>query len=1147
MDDNLVSRLVPELALDRACRRVVAGAPEGCDALLLGDLVRRAPSGTLLHIARDARHLARLRRALAFFAPDVEVLPLLAWDCAPYERRSVSAKVAARRVDTLLKLGRPAEGPRVVLVTAAGFLRRLPPQGALEAATFRAVPGDAVEEPLRRFLLRNGYAPAEAVRDPGDFLWDDDRVEILPPGARRSITLDLINDGLDAVWEQPGGVELERLDLPPMSEVALTDDGIARFQANYVELFGKPEGNDPLLAAVVQGRRLNGVEHWLPLFHGTTETLCEYLPGCPVTLDECAEVDRDDHLDQIADAFQASRTIGGITEKAHLPVYRPLPPERVFLDAADWDACLEPRAVTLFRASPPEEGEDVADGGARSGPLFHGGDGGDGAKALADHVEYLRESGARVIFAVERDVQHAALKRRVGLPDLPSAETFGEVDRLTVATLPVARGFAIGDLHVIARADIIKSERRIAAEPGGGQPGDPLSGMEPVTVGDLVVHAEHGVGLCEGLETLNAGDAPHDCLRLTYRQGDKLFVPVENMDLLSRFGTPGETIQLDKLGGAAWANRLERIREILRDAARDLMATAAKRSLAMVEPIVPKVAAYRRFKSRFPYTETEDQQAAIDDVLADLASGKVMDRLVVGDVGFGKTEVALRAAFAVASCGRQVAVVAPTTPLARQHADEFRDRFAGTGIGIAELTGSRSAEERREARRLIADGEALIAVGTQALLSEGVHFADLGLLVLDEEQRLGVKQKERLKEAADGVHVLTMTATPIPRTLQLALAGLRDLSMIGTAPVERQPVRTRVLAYDGDVIRQALTRERERGGQSFYVCPRLADLDLVADRLGAMLPDLVVARAHGKMEPGELDDAITNFVRGGADVLLATNIIEAGLNIPNANTLIVHRADMFGLAQLHQLRGRVGRGSARAYAWLTVESEKDLSEAARRRLDAISTLTDPGVGFSVASQDLDLRGGGNLLGEEQSGTIRAVGVELFQEMLRQAIEAVRAGREPEEPWTPRISLGVPVLIPESYVADLDERMALYRSIATLETAEAAKAFSADLAARRGAVPPEVRTLLGLGELKRLCREAGVEQIDVGPRGALITFRQEASQEAAQRDPARFQAFLERHQGTRPREDGKVVVPLAETKDSDRLDAARGLLEELREL
>jgi transcription-repair coupling factor (superfamily II helicase) len=1144
MDDNLVSRLLPELALDRACRRVVAAAPEGCDALLLGDLVRRAPSGTLLHIARDARHLARLRRALAFFVPDVEVLPLLAWDCAPYERRSVSAKVAARRVDTLLKLGRPAEGPRLVLVTAAGFLRRLPPQGALEAATFRAVPGDDVEEPLRRFLLRNGYAPAEAVRDPGDFLWDDDRVEILPPGARRPITLDLINGGLDAVREQAGGVELERLDLPPMSEVALTDDAIARFQANYVEQFGKPEGHDPLFAAVGQGRRLNGVEHWLPLFYGATETLCEYLPGCPVTLDECVEVDRDDHLDQIADAFQASRTIGGITEKAHLPVYRPLPPERVFLDAPEWDACLEPRAVALFRASPPEEGEDVVDGGARPGPLFHSGD---GAKALADHLDSLSKGGARVILAVERDVQHAALKRRVGMQDLPSAETFGEVEGMTVATLPVTRGFAIGDLHVIARADIIKSERRTLAGQGGGQPGNPLSGVAPVTVGDLVVHAEHGVGLCEGLETLDTGDAPHDCLRLTYRQGDKLFVPVENMDLLSRFGTPGETIQLDKLGGAAWSNRLERIRESLRDAARELMATAAKRSLAKVEPMVPKVAAYRRFKSRFPYTETEDQQAAIDDVLADLASGKVMDRLVVGDVGFGKTEVALRAAFAVASCGRQVAVVAPTTPLARQHADEFRDRFAGTGIGIAELTGSQSAEEQREARRLIADGEALIAVGTQALLSEAVHFADLGLLVLDEEQRLGVKQKERLKEAADGVHVLTMTATPIPRTLQLALAGLRDLSMIGTAPVERQPVRTRVLAYDGEVIRQALTRERERGGQSFYVCPRLADLDLVADRLGAMLPDLVVARAHGKMEPGELDDAITSFVRGGADVLLATNIIEAGLNIPNANTLIVHRADMFGLAQLHQLRGRVGRGSARAYAWLTVESDKDLSEAARRRLDAISTLTDPGVGFSVASQDLDLRGGGNLLGEEQSGTIRAVGVELFQEMLRQAIEAVRAGREPEEPWTPRISLGVPVLIPESYVADLDERMALYRSIAALETAEAAKAFAAELSARRGSMPAEVRTLLGFGELKRLCREARVEQIDVGPRGALITFRQEASQGAARRDPAKFQAFLERHEGTRPREDGKVVVPLAETTGSDRLDAARGLLEELREL
>jgi transcription-repair coupling factor (superfamily II helicase) len=1110
----------------RPGRRIVAGAPEGYDAVLLARLAERAGASGHLHIVCDHRRLVRVRRALAFFAPELEVVPLVTWDCQLYDRRSPSPAVSARRIDALLKLGRPANGPRLVLTTTHAFLRRLPPQGMLETSAFHADLGDDIEEPLRHFLLRNGYSPADSVRTPGDFLWDDDRVDVFAPGVVGHLRLDLLNGTLNAVY-QSNDAELERLELPPMSEVVLNDAGMMQFQANYQEQFGRPEGHDPLFEAVGQGRRMAGMEHWLPLFYGRTETLCEYLPGCPVSLDEGAETERDDYLDQIADAFQARKAMGSIEEKAKLPVFRPLPPEQVFIDAVAWDDCLNPRAVTVFQTAPPEGDTSVEDASARPGPSFHGNDGADALKA---HLEHLSGKHARVLFAVERDVQHGPMKRRIGMPDLPSAETWDDVDGWAVATLPVEAGFAAPGFHVIARADIVKPEGGRRRETVGGD----LPEVTPIALGDLVVHAEHGVGLCEGLEAVDAGGAPHGCVRLIYQQGAKLFVPVENMDLLWRFGAPGETIQLDKLGGNAWPNRLERVRETMREAARELVATAARREIAKVEPIVPMPAEYRRFSARFPYTETDDQQSAIDDVLADLASGRVMDRLVVGDVGFGKTEVALRAAFAVASAGRQVAVVAPTTPLARQHVDEFRERFSGFGHEVVELSRVASPAEARETRKRIADGEARIVIGTQAVFSEAVTFKDLGLLILDEEQRLGVKQKERLKEITDGVHVLTMTATPIPRTLQLALAGLRDLSLIGTPPVERQPVQTRVLTYDGDIIGQALRRERERGGQSFYVCPRLTDLDQVAERLEAVAPDISVIRAHGKMAADDLDDAITAFTRGG-DVLLATNIIEAGLNIPNANTLIVHRADMFGLAQLHQLRGRVGRGSARAYAWLTVEPGHELSDTAQRRLDAIAALTDPGAGFNIASQDMDIRGSGNLLGEEQSGTVRAVGVDLFQDMLRQAIEAITAGREPEEPWTPRITLGMPVLIDDRYVPDLDERMSLYRAIAALETADAAKAFAGQLAKRYGPVPPEVRTLLGLGELKRLCRETGVEQIDVGPRGALLMFR---------REPKGLKAFLKRQAHARRKEDGRLVVPL-EGGGRDRVEAARKVLEGLR--
>ena len=690
-----------DLNLDRLQpgRRIVAGAPEGYDAVLLARLAAQAGTSGLLHIVRDHRRLVRVRRALAFFAPELEVVPLVTWDCSPYDRRSPSSAVSARRIDALLKLGQPSDGPRLVLTTTHAFLRRLPPQGMLETSAFHAGLGDNIEEPLRHFLLRNGYSPANSVRTPGDFLWDDDRVDIFAPGSFGRLRLDLLNGTLNAI-HRGEDAELERLELPPMSEVVLNDASMTQFQANYQEQFGRPEGHDPLFEAVGQGRRLAGMEHWLPLFYGRTETLCEYLPGCPVSLDEGAEAERDDYLDQIADAFQARKAMGSIEEKAKLPVFRPLPPEQVFIDAVAWDDCLSPRAVTVFQAAPPETnpkaGSAMEDAGARPGPRFHGDDGADALKA---HLERLRGEDARVLFAVERDAQHGPMKRRIGMPDLPSADTWDDVDGWAVATLPVEAGFQAPDFHVIARADIVKPE--------GGKRRDMTSGdlpdVIPIALGDLVVHAEHGVGLCEGLEAVDVGGAPHDCVRLIYQQGDKLFVPVENMDLLWRFGAPGETIQLDKLGGNAWPNRLERVRETMREAARELVATAAKREIAKVEPIVPPRAEYRRFTARFPYTETDDQQSAIDDVLADLASGKVMDRLVVGDVDFGKTEVALRAAFAVASSGRQVAVVAPTTPLARQHADEFRERFSGFGYEMAELSRVASPAEAKEARKRIAD------------------------------------------------------------------------------------------------------------------------------------------------------------------------------------------------------------------------------------------------------------------------------------------------------------------------------------------------------------------------------------------------------------------------------------------------------------
>ncbi|HRC26548.1 MAG TPA: DEAD/DEAH box helicase, partial [Alphaproteobacteria bacterium] len=546
------------------------------------------------------------------------------------------------------------------------------------------------------------------------------------------------------------------------------------------------------------------------------------------------------------------------------------------------------------------------------------------------------------------------------------------------------------------------------------------------------------------------------------------------------------------------------------------------------------------FIARFPYQETEDQERAIADVLRDLESGHPMDRLICGDVGFGKTEVAMRAAWVMARSGRQVAVVVPTTLLARQHYQNFTARFSGTGLRVEQISRLVPAREAARVRNGLANGSVRIVVGTHALLGREVRFADLGLLVVDEEQHFGVRQKERLKEIKENVHVLTLSATPIPRTLQMALSGVRELSLIATPPVDRLAVRTFVLPHDPVVIREALMREHHRGGQSFYVCPRIKDLPELEARIRDLVPEIRVVSAHGQMAPTDLEDRMTAFYDGQYDLLLATNIIESGIDIPRANTMIVHRADLFGLSQLYQLRGRIGRARLRAYAYLTWPAGAKLNANAHKRLEVIETLDTLGAGFQLASHDLDIRGAGNMLGEAQTGHIREVGVELYQQMLEEAVAAARQGASgpaapPEDRWSPVVNLGVSVLIPEFYVTDLDLRMGLYRRLGDLENPEAVEGFAAELIDRFGALPPEVETLLDVVRIRELCRRAAIARIDAGPKGALIGFHKDRPAAA----PERLLRWIADQRGVvRLRPDQKLVVVREWPNASERLKGAR---------
>ena len=1140
----------------------IHGVPEGYDALLLAR--RRAEhTGGLLHVARDDTRMARLADTLAFVAPGLEVLRFPAWDCLPYDRVSPNPAIVSERIATLARLTEAQGRPRLVLTTVNALVQRVPPQMVFAGAAMTLAPGAVIErEALVAFLESNGYGRADTVMEPGEYAVRGGIVDLFPAGEAEPVRLDLFGDTVDSLRRfdpttqrsivQAGGAA-SALVLRPVSEVPLDREGIARFRTAWRELFPPAATEDPLYQSISQGRRHPGMEHWVPLFHDAMETLLDYLPSPAVTLDHQADEVLDRRLEMIADHHEARRTV---TRDGEVP-YRPLPPERLYLDRAGWDAMLAHGPLLEFSPFGRPDGAEGIDAGGRAGPVFaqagSGTAGVDGVFAQLGALQAANEARGRrtVVAAWSRGSREriGALLRENGvraeaMEDWAATRTLAR-GTVGLVTLPLERGFVADDVAVVGEQDLLGE--RISRPAKRRKRADQfIAEATEIAEGDLIVHQEYGIGRYEGLETLTVGQAPHDCLRLIYDNAEKLFLPVENIELLSRFGTETQGVALDRLGGAGWQTRKARMRQRIRDMAGALIRTAAERRMREAASLTPAEGAWDEFCARFPFAETDDQARAIADVLEDMASGRPMDRLVCGDVGFGKTEVALRAAFVAALSGAQVAVVVPTTLLARQHFRTFTARFAGLPVRGAQLRRMVTAREAAEVRRGIGDGSIGIVVGTHALLAKGIGFAELGLVVVDEEQHFGVTHKERLKALKADVHVLTLTATPIPRTLQLALTGLREMSLIATPPVDRLAVRTFIGPFDHVVAREAIQRERFRGGQIFCVVPRIEDLDRMADRLRQIVPDARMVQAHGRLAPTELERVMTEFGDGRYDILLSTNIVESGLDMPAVNTLIIHRADMFGLGALYQLRGRVGRGKLRGYAYLTWPQSHRLSAAATKRLDVMQTLDTLGAGFTLASHDLDIRGAGNLLGDEQSGHIREVGIELYQQMLEDAVADLRAEKgarqRSDRDWTPSISLGLPVLIPDSYVRDLPVRLGLYRRIGALATDAEGEAMAAELVDRFGPLPPEVDNLLSVVSLKRECRAAGVEKLEAGPKGMVVQFRGNSF-----RNPSGLVSWLGTRGSTmRLRPDHKLAVA-REMSVAERVRLARDVLGNLNRI
>jgi len=803
-----------------------------------------------------------------------------------------------------------------------------------------------------------------------------------------------------------------------------------------------------------------------------------------------------------------------------------------------------------FGALPQAVGLGVTDAGGRIGRNFSPERQQESLSlfgSLASHIKAKLELGPVVVASYSE----GARERLTGLiEDEGVAEAIPITDArrigkrgLHLAVWALEHGFEAPGLTVISEQDVL-GDRLIRAPRRKRRAENFLTESQSLSPGDLVVHVDHGIGRYQGMEVVTAAGAAHECLLLEYAENSKLYLPVENIELLSRYGH--EEGLLDRLGGGAWQSKKAKLKERIREMADRLIRIAAERALRKAPVLEPPPGLWDAFSARFPYDETDDQLTAIDAVIGDLTSGAPMDRLICGDVGFGKTEVAMRAAFVAAMSGVQVAVIAPTTLLARQHYKSFAERFRGLPINVRQLSRFVSARDAADARDAMARGTADIVVGTHALLAKGVKFMNLGLLVIDEEQKFGVTHKERLKQMRSDVHVLTLTATPIPRTLQLSLTGVRDLSIIGTPPVDRLAIRTYVSEFDSVTIREALLREHYRGGQSFYVVPRISDLPEIEAFLKEQLPELTYMVAHGQMAAGELDDRMNAFYDGKYDVLLATTIVESGLDIPTANTMVIHRADMFGLAQLYQIRGRVGRSKTRAYAYLTTKPRAKLTATAEKRLRVLGSLDTLGAGFTLASQDLDIRGAGNLLGEEQSGQMRDVGFELYQSMLEEAIAKIKAGEmeglsEADEQWAPQINLGVPVLIPEAYVPDLDVRLGLYRRLSGLSTKVELEGFAAELIDRFGALPREVNTLMLVVRIKAMCKRAGIAKLDGGPKGATIQFHNNKYA-----SPEGLVAFIHDQRGLARVKDNRIVVRRDWKKDSDKIKGAFAIARDLAE-
>ena len=1048
---------------------------------------------TVAYIGNYDKDCYKLQEQAKFFSPNLKVVVFPAWDCIAYDRVSPSHEISGARISALNEIRNNNGEQGLLIITSIKAVSRILPseEELFNNNTLTLSLGDVISaSDLEDNLLKISYGKNGTVREYGQYSIKGSIIDIYPTAYDRPVRLKITDGKIEAICKfnpesQISEEQINSFQCLPTSEIILNSKTAINFVGNYKQEF-EASTNDAIFKAISEKRKLAGMEHWLPFFYEKTCSFFDYCTDCILGFDEDYSQLFKSRESEIHDLYKSRLDMLEIDPDT---AYKPVPMERAFINKDTLEGSLNNNSTYIFHNfKAPATIKENFDAGFTLIPMFN-----KQQNPYDDLQERLDDlTDKKVIIAC---YSRGSLKRIQSILEDHDIRKSKEIKTLkqaknsivALAVIPIEKGFQDDKLYIISEQDLLgerisrKVKRKIKAE-------NFIQEISTLDIGDLVVHRDHGIGRFEGLEMIEALGTKHDFLKISYRGEDRLFVPVENLELLSVFGE--QEANLDKLGGSAWQSRRSKVKKNLLEMADGLMKLAAKRKLKKVEKLEVNFGEYQEFCSKFPYDETEDQLRVIDEAIEDMQSGTAMDRLVCGDVGFGKTEIAIRAAFAMAKSGKQVAIIAPTTLLVRQHYQNLKQRFRNFDLNVERLSRMITPAHANKVKASLTNGEVDIVIGTHALFSDSVKFKDLGLLIVDEEQHFGVKQKEKIKAMKEDVHVLTLTATPIPRTLQLSLTGVRDLSLITTPPVDRIAVRTSILPYDSVIIKEALLKEHYRGGQSFFVCPRIKDIPKIQKRLDTIVPELSYITATGQLSGKDLDEKMTAFSDGQADILLATNIIESGIDIPTANTMVIHRSDMFGLSQLYQLRGRVGRSKARGYSYFTYPEDKIITEKAQKRLEVIETLDSLGAGFQLASYDLDIRGAGNLLGEQQSGHIKEVGMELYQDMLKEAVEQVKAGGEATNIHTDNpvhIDIGLSVLISADYVDDISLRMSLYKRVSNLSTRQELNQFAVEMIDRFGDIPREFKNLLETVELKQLAKLCGVERIEAGPNGGEITF------------------------------------------------------------